>query len=119
MQLTKEQISEIKKFIHSRGFTHIEVEMEILDHVASAVEAKLETNPNKSITKAIHEVHAGFGPLGFSVMEDEFRKSYLNEHRLLRNNIIKDLFGSSKVIIVLMTFIMSYTLSLLILPLPN
>ena len=49
MKLAQDQITEIKKFIHSRGFTHIEIEMEILDHVASAVEAKMEKNPNKSI----------------------------------------------------------------------
>ena len=76
MPLTKEQLSEIRDFIYSRGFTHIEVEMEILDHVASAVEAKLEAEPNKSFTKAIHEVHASFGILGFSTMEDEFVKSF-------------------------------------------
>ncbi len=37
MTLNKDQIEQIKNFIHSRGFTHIEVEMEILDHVATAV----------------------------------------------------------------------------------
>jgi hypothetical protein len=42
MSLTVEQITAIKAFINKRGFTTIEVEMEILDHVASAVEAKLE-----------------------------------------------------------------------------
>ena len=76
MPLTKDQLSEIRDFIYSRGFTHIEVEMEILDHVASAVEAKLEENPDKPPTKAIHEVHSSFGVLGFSVLEDEFRKGF-------------------------------------------
>ena len=119
MPLTKEQLSEIKKFIHSRGFTTIEVEMEILDHVASAVEAKLEANPNKSLTKAIHEVHAGFGVMGFSIMEDEFHKSYQKEHRQRKNEIIKEyLWSSSKALFTIMTFITSYMLGLVILPMP-
>jgi len=70
-QLNKDQIIEIKKFIHSRGFNTIEVEMEILDHVASAVSAKLEKDPEKTLEKAIKEVHASFGVLGFSTIEDE------------------------------------------------
>ncbi|OEK05014.1 hypothetical protein [Roseivirga misakiensis] len=71
MSLTTDQIAQIKKFINSRGFTHIEVEMEILDHVASAVEDKLEQNPNISIEKAIREVHASFGIFGFSTIQDQ------------------------------------------------
>lgn len=75
MPLNKHQIEQIKQFIHSRGFTHIEVEMEILDHVASAVENKLEKDPSMSLERAIQEVHAGFGPLGFSTFEDSINKS--------------------------------------------
>lgn len=88
MPLTSTQLSEIKDFIHSRGFTHIEVEMEILDHVASAVESKLEANPNKSLTKAIQEVHAGFGVMGFSTIEDEKSKFF---HKLIKNELWKAL----------------------------
>ncbi len=72
-QLNKEQIAEIKKFIHSRGFNTIEVEMEILDHVASAVTEKLEADPEKTLDKAIKEVHASFEVFGFSTIEDEKR----------------------------------------------
>jgi len=74
MSLTTEQITEIKQFINSRGFTHIEVEMEILDHVASATEDKLKQNPNLSLQKAIQEIHASFGIFGFSTIEEEKQK---------------------------------------------
>ena len=70
MSLNKHQIDQIKAFIHSRGFKHIEVETEILDHVASAVEKKLEENPEKPLEKAINEVHASFGVFGFADFEE-------------------------------------------------
>lgn len=108
MPLTNAQLSEIKKFIHSRGFTTIEVEMEILDHVASSIEAKLEANPNKSIKKAIHEVHAGFGPLGFSVMEDEFRKSYGKQFGIIQRGLLWAYFSSPKSIVTVLVFLLSY-----------
>ncbi len=75
MSLTKDQLKEIKEFIHSRGFTTIEVEMEILDHVACAVETKLKEQPQLTTSKALAAVHASFGVLGFSVFEDDLQKS--------------------------------------------
>ena len=118
MSLNKQQIEEIKNFIHSHGFTHIEVEMEILDHVASAVEAKLEDNPHKSITKAIQEVHAGFGPLGFSIMKDEFRKSFGKHYQSIRRTILKGYLWSKNAWMVLLAIICSYALSTILTNLP-
>ena len=119
MKLAQDQITEIKKFIHSRGFTHIEIEMEILDHVASAVEAKMEKNPNKSISKAIHEVHAGFGVMGFSVMEDEFRKSFLKLSRDKLVDIVFDYIASVKALRTLAILLFFYLIGDTILPFEN
>ena len=80
-QLNKEQIREIKQFIHSRGFTHIEIEMEILDHVASAVEDKLSKGPKKSLDKVIQEVHSSFGVFGFASIEEEKQKFFVKKIR--------------------------------------
>lgn len=88
MSLSKNQIAEIKQFINSRGFTHIEVEMEILDHVASGVEDKFEENPKKSITQAIEEVHAGFGVFGFATIEEEKQKYF---YTILKNEFLRNL----------------------------
>lgn len=74
MSLSKEQIAQIRDFIHSRGFKHIEVEMEILDHVALGVEKFTQQNPEASFEKALQHVHSSFGPMGFSVFEDELIK---------------------------------------------
>ena len=92
--------------------------MEILDHVASAVEAKLEAKPNKSITKAIQEVHAGFGPLGFSVMEDELRKSYEKHFRIIQRDLLLAYLSSSKALITAGIFLISYLIGEIILPQP-
>lgn len=88
MSLSTEQIAEIRAFIHSRGFKHIEVEMEILDHVASAVETKLETDLKKSVMQAIQEVHTGFGVFGFATVEEEKQKYF---HVLIQRQLWKEL----------------------------
>jgi hypothetical protein len=119
MKLTQDQIAKIKKFIHSRGFTTIEVEMEILDHVASAVEVKLEENPDKSLTKAIHEVHSSFGVLGFSVMDDEFNKSFRKLSGKAFVDILFSYIYQKNALITLSIFIAFFLLGNRILPFEN
>lgn len=75
MSMNQTQIDTISRFIHSRGFKTIEVEMEILDHMASAVEQQLAKKPDMDINKAITAAHRSFGPLGFSVLEDSIAHS--------------------------------------------
>lgn len=96
MALTKDQIGTIKKFIKSRGFDTIEVEMEILDHVASAVESKIGQDEKLTIDKAIRQVHESFGIMGFSSIEEatslsvhkrinrDFKQQLINSFRLPR-----------------------------------
>ncbi len=110
-QLNKDQIQEIKKFIHSRGFTHIEVELEILDHVASAVEQKLENDPQKPLDKAIKEVHAGFGVFGFAGIEEEKQKLISSLLKKEYQNVMLSYFKTSKVLIVALIALL-YTASL-------
>lgn len=50
--------------------------MEIMDHVASAIEDKLAVNPNLSMEKALHEVHSSFGVFGFATIEEEKQKYF-------------------------------------------
>lgn len=85
---------EIKKFIHSRGFKTIEVEVEILDHVACAVEEKLTEQPELTTRQAIETVHRSFGVLGFSVFEDELQRSIsLKLRTIFKEKIRQQLFS--------------------------
>jgi hypothetical protein len=70
MILTAEQINIIKAFISKRGFTYPDVQLEIIDHVASRVEELMAESPKLSLDEAIGITHAEFGVMGFSVFED-------------------------------------------------
>lgn len=69
MKLNEQQIAQIREFVKSRGFEKTEVEIEILDHVATAVENELEQSAGMSLEEAIENVHRSFGPMGFSQIE--------------------------------------------------
>lgn len=70
MKLSTEQIEQIKSWISKRGFTHTDVQYEILDHVASAIEDKMEEDPDLTLETAFTQVHKSFGVFGFSSIED-------------------------------------------------
>ncbi|RKQ42697.1 hypothetical protein BXY85_3308 [Roseivirga pacifica] len=114
MSLSKDQIDQIKAFIHSRGFKHIEVETEILDHVASAVEKKLEENPKKSLEKAIQEVHASFGVFGFAGFEEVIIGQVIKQLRKEVINAIYNYFTSWKLLIISALILVGYSFNSLI-----
>ncbi|MBW3469933.1 hypothetical protein [Arthrospiribacter ruber] len=81
MKLTKDQIEQLKKLISYKGYPEIDVQYEILDHVACKVEELMENNPELSIPDAFQKVHASFGIFGFSDLEESYKK--MIEKRLL------------------------------------
>lgn len=79
MKLSASQINDIKAFISKRGFTYPDVQLEIIDHVASRVEELMTDDSSLSLNAAISITHGEFGILGFSVFEDSMIKSLQNK----------------------------------------
>lgn len=75
MNLNKEQLAYIRSFIQQKGFDYIDVLMEILDHVASSVEDKMDENPLLSFEEALTKTHQSFGIMGFSTISDSITNS--------------------------------------------
>ena len=69
-KLDKTQIDYIKSYILKKGVRYVDVQMEILDHVASAVEERMSVNETLTLDEALKEVHQSFGIFGFSSLED-------------------------------------------------
>lgn len=74
MKLTKDQIEQLKKLISYKGYPKIDVQYEILDHVACKVEELVEANPKLNLPDAFQKVHASFGIFGFSELEESYKK---------------------------------------------
>lgn len=74
MKLNKPQIEQLKSLISKKGYPEIDVQYEILDHVACKVETMLDENPKLYIEEAFQKVHASFGIFGFSGLEESYKK---------------------------------------------
>lgn len=87
MKLNKEQLQQISAFISKRGFTHHDLKLEILDHMACKVEELMSADHSLTIDQAISKTHAQFGALGLSVFEDAMRDSLRKKYwRYFREN---------------------------------
>jgi len=74
MKLSTDQITTLKKLIFKKGYSEIDVQYEILDHVDCKVEELLEKQPTLKIEDAFQKVHASFGIFGFLEVEESYKK---------------------------------------------
>ena len=81
-QLTQNQIQELFEFTKAHRVRHFDVQTEVVDHLASAIEEKWAMNPNLSFEKALNQVYTGFGIFGFGKLEQE--KTEVLNTKLLR-----------------------------------
>jgi hypothetical protein len=99
MNLNKEQLHQIKQLIVQRGYKDLDVQMEILDHVASSVEDKIDENPLLSFDAAVSETHRSFGIMGFSAFADGIANSIRAKYSRLFWRIFFSAFGYKYVLL--------------------
>ncbi|WP_338225266.1 hypothetical protein [Algoriphagus confluentis] len=75
MKLSPDQITTLKKLISIKGYEEIDVQYEILDHVACRIEVLMDENPKLSLEDAFRKTHAEFGIFGFADLADSYRES--------------------------------------------
>ena len=98
MKLSPSQISTLKKLISSKGYPEIDLQFEILDHVACKVEVLLEENPSMSLDDAFRKVHSEFGIFGFSDLAESYTKSIEKRYRRFFLEEFVEFFTSYKII---------------------
>ena len=75
-KLTPGQIEELHEFCYFRTVRHYDVQVEIVDHLASAIEKIWETNPTLPFDEAMYQVGEQFGgDLGFATIKQEKEKA--------------------------------------------
>lgn len=92
MNLSPDQITSLKKLISSKGYEEIDVQYEILDHVACRIEVLMTENPKLTIDEAFRKTHSEFGIFGFADLADSYRESirkkFWNRYRTSLKNFL-------------------------------
>jgi len=113
MQLTKLQLAEIKSFISRKGIKYTDVQMEIVDHVASAVEERMHADHQLTFEMALKQVHASFGIFGFGGMEDSIINGMGKKYNRLFWTYFLSLFGQRYLLLVLIGGFLIYELQVI------
>ena len=74
-QLNEIQISTLFDFTRSKYVRYIDVQHELVDHLATDIEIEMNTNPSLTFEKALQKVYAKFPISGFAKFVDESEKS--------------------------------------------
>jgi hypothetical protein len=79
-QLTQPEIDQLFSFCEKHYVPYYDVQVELVDHLASAIENNWEKTPELSFEKALNDTFKEFGILGFSKIRmtraNELQKKY-------------------------------------------
>jgi hypothetical protein len=64
--LSKEEVNKLFKFVESKYVQYLDVQYEIVDHLASAIEEKQSKNSELSFEKALNKLYSEFPITGFA-----------------------------------------------------
>ena len=90
--LTDQQIDTLFKFVKSKYVDFYDVQVELVDHLASEVEQRMAEVPGVTFESALQQVYRGFGVFGFNDLVEQKRKAADNRARVLWWKGVKDLF---------------------------
>jgi len=108
--LTSAQIEELHEYCYFRSVFHYDVQIEIVDHLATEIEKLWETQPEMPFEEAIYLVGEQFGgDLGFSTFRHEKEKSVRKRYRRLLWQFVADYYKFPKIMITLILTLTIYT----------
>jgi hypothetical protein len=83
MTLQKDQIECLFEFTRSHGVQYYDVQAELVDHLASQIEADMDANPKLSFHAALDEAYTSFGPKGFKFIEVHWAEAVYLRYKTL------------------------------------
>jgi hypothetical protein len=108
MKLTDEQTRELYEFTLRKRVRYYDVQIEIVDHLACAIEDRLDREPTLPFHEALRLEYKKFGIFGFSKIVTEKMKAQEKRNRLLIFSEIKSLFHGIKVLRPILIFLTLY-----------
>lgn len=110
MKLTEAQIKELYAFTRKKYVEHYDVQTELVDHLASSIEERMNESSIISFETALQQVYAQFGIFGFSELVEKKGMGVISKNRLFFRKSFKEYFKLPKIILLLMIFLVSYNI---------
>lgn len=87
--LSPDKIDKLFRFCIQHGIKYYDVQVELVDHLASAIETEMSNNPNITFEDCLQKEYKRFGLTGFSYLLSERKKEIEKSIRKKRIAILK------------------------------
>lgn len=114
MKLSAQQIEQLYAFTRRHYVEWYDLQSELVDHLANAIEQEWEQNPNRSFEEILNKEFQKFGVFGFMDVVEERQKFLNKKYSRLIWSYYREFFGLPKVILTLTLFFAVHTINQLI-----
>ncbi|MDV6167713.1 hypothetical protein R1T16_04705 [Flavobacterium sp. DG1-102-2] len=109
-KVTAEQMDMLFEFTRKHYVEYYDVQCELVDHLANAIEERWETQPNLGFNEALHFEFKKFGIFGFTGIVEKRQLALGKRYEKLIWTCLKDFLSLPKVILTLVLVICAYKL---------
>ena len=100
--LTDGQIQQLFAFCESKRVQYYDVQVELVDHLAIAIETRMQENPDLSFEKALELTYQDFGIFGFSKIVSAKELAVMERQRHFFYTTVKGHFKWPKLVLLLL-----------------
>jgi len=111
MTLSKKQIDQLFLFTEKKLVRYYDVQVELVDHLATRIEEEMEADKNLGFELALQRVYAAFGIFGFAHVVQEKQNALQKRSFHLWMNELKSFVTFPKVIFTLTLFLAAFYLA--------
>ncbi len=97
-KLTPEEIKDLFTFVEQRNVKYYDVQMELVDHFATAIEKKRESNSELSFEEELRYEEQQFNRYDFSEIIEEKEEALRKKYRKIEHRYIIDFFSWPKIV---------------------
>ena len=109
-KVTSHQIERLFQFTDQHFVDYYDVQLELVDHLANAIEEQWQENPDKDFETALQEEFKKFGVFGFLEVVEARQAAMQKRYHQLMWKEAKEFLKLPKVVILATAFLVSFTL---------
>lgn len=99
--VTSEETEELFLFCRKHFVYHYDLQVELVDHLASSVEEQWESDPELSFEEALHKTFKKFGISGFSKIKEQKQKELRRKYNILLWKYLLEFYRWPKILLTL------------------
>ena len=103
MKLTQKEIAKLYAFTRQHFVEWYDLQSELVDHLANAIETEWQENPNLSFDEALSKEFKKFGVFGFIDVVEQKQKQLRRKYHSIIWSHFKDFFSVPKIIVTVLS----------------